>query len=113
MFTRDGRELLDAVTWNESLYERRNHHVQRMMHRFARADSMRDDVYVKWMRNRLAELVAKDPSRCGDEPTPEMEADMRRGEEREAAIEEARRRNEEAQPPVPSDSKKPGWRLFG
>lgn len=108
---KDGKSFMDALVWNDSLYERINHDTQWRFRRMGRSERIGDDVYVKWMEGKLEELQAKDSARYGSEPTDEMLAHYREKEEREARAEKARQRQEPSQPPRPQPTKK-GWGIF-
>ncbi len=91
MAEKDGKSFTRALIWNESLYERVNHDLQRRL--LASAHRMDDDDCVAWMTDKLETLVATDPGRYGYEPTKEM------------------RRYDERQVAAPQPARK-GWRIF-
>ncbi|MGO4741023.1 hypothetical protein AB4099_31165 [Bosea sp. 2KB_26] len=107
MAEKDGTSFTRELVWNESLYERVNHELQKRFRRLIDDDGVSWHTYAKWMAGKLEELVAKDPRRYGDEPTEEM----RLYDERQAAAAEARRRQEEAAAAPPQPAQK-GWRIF-
>lgn len=111
MAAKDGKSFMDALVWNDTLYERGNHNTQSRFRRMARSEGVDDDVYVKWMDGKLETLTASDPKRYGAEPTEEMEEHYRQQEAREEAADLARRRREEAANAPPKPAKK-GWGIF-
>ena len=60
-----GESFMDAVVWNESLYERGNYGIQRRIRHLARTDALTDrfgdSVYGERMSGQLESLVAKYP----------------------------------------------------
>jgi len=72
-FDRDGLKFIDAVIWNDTLYERDNVNEQRSIRRLAYDREHSDDVRLDWMKGQLKWFVEKDPLKYGDEPPVGME----------------------------------------
>jgi hypothetical protein len=116
-YDRDGREFIDGVLSNDSLYERRNHAEQAFLKRLA-YDHEECDCY----RRNLARLLKKDPVRYGDEPTDEMREAVLKREAKEARKEALKLEREEREakrvdagkpPPKPCWWKRAAMWVFG